>query len=66
MFKKLLATLLLASSFNVFAAPQIGQDFDKTAQPIATDNPSKIEVNEIFWYGLHSLLSHGPSLRSLG
>lgn len=51
MFKKLLATLLLASSFNVFASPQIGQDFDKTAQPIATDNPSKIEVNEIFWYG---------------
>ncbi|HOY69550.1 MAG TPA: thiol:disulfide interchange protein DsbA/DsbL [Methylotenera sp.] len=51
MFKKLLATLLLASSFNVFAAPQIGQDFDKTAQPIATENPSKIEVNEIFWYG---------------
>lgn len=51
MFKKMLATLLLASSFSVFAAPQMGQDFDKTAQPINTDNPSKIEVNEIFWYG---------------
>lgn len=51
MFKKLLAALLLISSFNVFADPQIGQDFDKTAQPIATDNPIKIEVNEIFWYG---------------
>ncbi|MGB4811905.1 MAG: thiol:disulfide interchange protein DsbA/DsbL [Methylophilaceae bacterium] len=51
MFKKLFATLLLITSFNVFADPQIGQDFDKTAQPTATENPTKIEVNEIFWYG---------------
>jgi thiol:disulfide interchange protein DsbA len=50
--KKLLAALMLFASFNVLAAdPQMGQEFDKTAQVINTDNPSKIEVTEIFWYG---------------
>ena len=52
MLKKLLASFLLISSFNLMAAdPQIGQDFEKTAQVITTENPAKIEVNEIFWYG---------------
>jgi thiol:disulfide interchange protein DsbA len=50
--KKLLSALMLILSFNVFAAaPQLGQEFDKTAEVINTDNPSKIEVTEIFWYG---------------
>lgn len=52
MLKKLLASFLLFSSFNLMAAdPQIGRDFEKTAQVIPTANPAKIEVNEIFWYG---------------
>ena len=50
--KNLLATLMLLASFNVLAAdPQLGKDFDKTLQVIPTDNPNKIEVAEIFWYG---------------
>lgn len=50
--KKLLTALMLLASFNVFAAdPQMGKDFDKTAQVINTDNPNKIEVIELFWYG---------------
>ena len=50
--KKILSALMLLVSFNVFAAtPQMGQEFDKTAQVINTDNPSKIEVTEVFWYG---------------
>ena len=50
--KKLLAALMLFASFNVLAAdPQLGQEFDKTVQVINTENPSKIEVTEIFWYG---------------
>lgn len=50
--KKLLAALMLLASFNVLAAdPQLGQEFDKTAEVINTDNPGKIEVTEIFWYG---------------
>lgn len=50
--KKLFSALLLLASFNVFAAdPQMGKDFDKTAQAIANENPNKIEVIELFWYG---------------
>lgn len=50
--KKLLGALLLLASFNVLAAdPQLGTDFDKTLQAIPTDNPAKIEVVEVFWYG---------------
>ena len=32
-------------------APKVGAEFDAVAQPISTDNPAKIEVTEIFWYG---------------
>ncbi len=50
--KKLLSALMLLASFNVLAAdPQMGKDFDKTAQAMPTDTPNKIEVTEIFWYG---------------
>jgi thiol:disulfide interchange protein DsbA len=50
--KKLFSALLLLASFNVFAAdPQMGKDFDKTAQVLANENPNKIEVIELFWYG---------------
>jgi len=50
--KKILSALMFLSSFNVLAAePQMGQEFDKTAQVISTDNPTKIEVTEVFWYG---------------
>jgi thiol:disulfide interchange protein DsbA len=31
--------------------PKLGTEFDAVAQPISTDNPAKIEVIEIFWYG---------------
>jgi len=50
--KKLLSALMLLVSFNVLAAdPQVGRDFDKTTQAMATDTPNKIEVAELFWYG---------------
>ncbi|MDP3742999.1 MAG: thiol:disulfide interchange protein DsbA/DsbL [Methylotenera sp.] len=49
--KKLLTALMLLASFNVMADPQLGKDFDKTAQVITTDTPHKIEVIELFWYG---------------
>lgn len=49
--KNLLGTLMLLASFSVFADPQIGKDYDKTAQIISTETPNKIEVTEIFWYG---------------
>ncbi|MDO9366504.1 MAG: thiol:disulfide interchange protein DsbA/DsbL [Methylotenera sp.] len=49
--KKLLTALMLLASFNVMADPQLGKDFDKTAQVITSDTPNKIEVIELFWYG---------------
>ena len=50
--KKMLSALMLLASFNALAAdPQIGKDFDKTLQVIPSDNPNKIEVTEVFWYG---------------
>ncbi len=55
--KRLIAMLVLAVSALGFQAcavadaPKIGDQFDAVAQPIITDNPAKIEVMEIFWYG---------------
>lgn len=45
--------LLVATSLagTAFADPKPGEDFDLVAQQIPTDNPAKIEVMEIFWYG---------------
>jgi thiol:disulfide interchange protein DsbA len=50
--KKILLSLLMFLSFSALAAePQMGSNFDKTAQVIPTDNKNKIEVMELFWYG---------------
>lgn len=49
--KKLLAALMLLVSATAMAEPQLGNDFNQTAKTIRTDNPAKIEVLEIFWYG---------------
>lgn len=50
--KKFLAILMLTLSTLAFAdGPQLGEQFEAVAQPISTDNPAKIEVMEIFWYG---------------
>lgn len=53
--KKTLASLMLLigtiTSPMTSAEPQANIDFAPTTQTIPTDNPSKIEVIEIFWYG---------------
>lgn len=49
--KKLLTALMLLVSTQLWAAPQLGQQFKQTAQAIPTDTPAKIEVIELFWYG---------------
>jgi len=50
--KKILLSLLMFLSFSVLAVePQMGSNFDKTAQVIPIDNKNKIEVMELFWYG---------------
>ena len=50
--RKGLAVLMLTFSAFAFAeTPVMGSEFDAVAQNISTDNPAKIEVMEIFWYG---------------
>lgn len=50
--KKFLAVLMLTFSAFAFAdTPKMGSEFDAVAQNISTENPAKIEVMEIFWYG---------------
>lgn len=53
--KNILLGLMLMAGFstNISYAdtPQLGEQFDRVAQEIQTDQPAKIEVMEIFWYG---------------
>lgn len=52
--KKMLFSLMLLAGLTstaVSADPQVGVQFDQVTQQIATDQPGKIEVMEIFWYG---------------
>jgi protein dithiol oxidoreductase (disulfide-forming) len=49
--KKFITGLLLILSTHILPALAEDQPFDAVAQVIPTDNPAKIEVMEIFWYG---------------
>ena len=64
--KKLLATLLLASvqliANPVMADPVMGTEYDQTTQAIPTENPAKIEVTELFWYGCPHCYHFDPVL----
>ncbi len=63
--KKLLGAVMMLAAFNAAAVePQIGNAFDKTAQVIATDNPNKIEVTELFWYGCIHCYQMDPALNA--
>ena len=51
MIKNLLAALILLVSASAMAEPQVGVEYNQTQQLIPTENPAKIEVIELFWYG---------------
>ena len=52
-------------SHTAFAeAPKPGEHFTAVAQPIATDNPAKIEVMEVFWYGCIHCYQMDPLLNA--
>ena len=58
-----LLLILLSASSNVMAdVPQNGTEFTQTAQVIPTDNPAKIEVTELFWYGCPHCYALEPQL----
>jgi len=62
--KKLLAALMLLVSAHVMADPQVGTEFSQTTQAIPTDNPAKIEVTELFWYGCPHCYAMDPQLNA--
>lgn len=62
--KKWLSAIMLLASFNVMAEPQLGTDFDRTAQAISKDTPNKIEVIELFWYGCSHCYHMDPLLEA--
>ncbi|HEX5539933.1 MAG TPA: thiol:disulfide interchange protein DsbA/DsbL [Methylophilaceae bacterium] len=62
--RNMLAGLMLLLSANVMAAPELGTDYTTTPQTIPTDNPAKIEVMEIFWYGCPHCYHLEPQLEA--
>jgi len=57
-----IGTSLLSTSLSAADAPKVGEQFDAVAQNISTDNPAKIEVLEIFWYGCPHCYHMEPEL----
>jgi protein dithiol oxidoreductase (disulfide-forming) len=49
--KSLLTAFLMLVSSIAIAEPQSGFEYTQTQQVIPTENPAKIEVVELFWYG---------------
>lgn len=62
--RNLLAALLLLVSCNLMAEPVAGTDYSATVQVIPTDNASKIEVTELFWYGCPHCYAMDPILNA--
>lgn len=61
--KSLIAAFLLAvASITASAAPQLDAQFVATPQALPTDNPAKVEVVELFWYGCPHCYHLDPTL----
>lgn len=60
--KSFIAAFLMLLATTACAEPQPGTDFMQTQQAIPTDNPGKIEVVELFWYGCPHCYVFEPAL----
>ena len=49
--KSLITAFLMLFAVTACAEPQSGMEYAPTQQVIPTENPAKIEVTELFWYG---------------
>ncbi len=49
--KSLIAAFLVLFALGAQAAPQAGFEYLQTQQPIPGEDPAKVEVIELFWYG---------------
>lgn len=63
-FAGLLLSSLAFVATAAYAEPRMGQEFNKTAQVIPSDDPNKIEVVEVFWYGCPHCYDMDPELNA--
>jgi thiol:disulfide interchange protein DsbA len=62
--KFLLTILFTLISFTAVAEPQLGVEYVPSQQVIPTENPAKIEVLELFWYGCPHCYVLDPQLNA--
>lgn len=62
MTKSFIAALFMLFAVSACAEPQSGFEYMPTQQTIPTDNPAKIEVTELFWYGCPHCFALEPQL----
>lgn len=60
--KHLFTALMMLASSMAMAEPQAGFEYAQTQQVIPTDNPAKVEVTELFWYGCPHCYQLDPQL----
>jgi len=60
--KSLIAAFLMLFAVAACAEPQPGFEYMQTQQVLPTDNPAKIEVIELFWYGCPHCYQLEPTL----
>ncbi len=60
--KSLIAAFFMLFAVSACAEPQSGFEYMPTQQPIPTENPGKIEVTELFWYGCPHCYQLEPQL----
>jgi thiol:disulfide interchange protein DsbA len=60
--KSLIAAFLMLFTVAACAEPQSGTEYMPTQQAIPTENPAKIEVTELFWYGCPHCYQLEPQL----
>ncbi len=60
--KSLIAAFFMLFAVTACAEPQMGNEFQQTQQAIPTDDPAKIEVTELFWYGCPHCFQLEPTL----
>jgi thiol:disulfide interchange protein DsbA len=60
--KTLITAVFMLFAVAACAEPQSGIEYMQTQQALPTDNPSKVEVVELFWYGCPHCYQLEPTL----
>ncbi len=60
--KSFIAAFFMMFAVAACAEPQAGFEYQQVQQAIPTDNPAKVEVTELFWYGCPHCYQLEPQL----